>query len=44
MLLGSKKHGAIMPKPRKKSVLIDTSFLITLFDDSRVNHENAKKY
>jgi len=34
-----------MPKLRKKSVLLDTSFLITLFDDgSRANHDNAKKY
>lgn len=33
-----------MPKQLKLSVLIDTSFLITLFDDSRANHEVAKKY
>jgi len=33
-----------VPKPRKKSVLLDTSFLITLFDGSRANHDNAKNY
>jgi len=33
-----------MPKPQKKSVLLDTSFLITLFDDSRPHNANAKKY
>lgn len=30
--------------PTYESVLIDTSFLITLADDSRSNHEVAKKY
>ncbi|MCL2808064.1 MAG: hypothetical protein FWD27_07935 [Coriobacteriia bacterium] len=33
-----------MPKQPKRSVLLDTSFLITLFDNSRTNHDNAKKY
>lgn len=36
-----------MPKktpPTYESVLIDTSFLITLADDTRPNHEVAKKY
>lgn len=27
-----------------KSVLVDTSFLITVYDDSRPNHETALKY
>ncbi len=35
-----------MPKQykRRKSVMIDTSYLITLFDDSRPNHDNALAY
>jgi hypothetical protein len=33
-----------MPKQLRESVLIDTSFLITLYDNSRANHESAKKY
>jgi len=33
-----------MPNQRKGSVLLDTSFLITLFDDSRINHSHAKRY
>lgn len=33
-----------MPKQSRRSVLIDTSFLITLFDDSRANHTVAKQY
>lgn len=33
-----------MPKKSKQTVFIDTSFLITIFDNSRKNHENAKKY
>ena len=33
-----------MPKQCRKTVLVDTSFLITLFDYSRDNHEIAKKY
>lgn len=32
------------PPPTYESVLIDTSFLITLADDTRANHEVAKKY
>jgi hypothetical protein len=31
-------------KKTTKSVLCDTSFLISLYDDSRPNHEVAKKY
>ena len=33
-----------MSKQSRRSVLIDTSFLITLFDDSRANHVVAKQY
>ena len=33
-----------MPKKSRQTVFIDTSFLITIFDDSRENHENAKRY
>lgn len=33
-----------MPEPKKMSVLVDTSFLITLFDDKREHHKTAKKY
>lgn len=33
-----------MLRQPRQSVLIDTSFLITLFDNSRPNHEVAKKY
>lgn len=33
-----------MPKSHRQSVLLDTSFLITLYDTTRDNHENAKKY
>ena len=33
-----------MPKKSKQAVFIDTSFLITIFDSSRKNHENAKRY
>ena len=33
-----------MPKKSKQTVFIDTSFLITIFDSSRKNHENAKRY
>ena len=33
-----------MAKPEKKTVFIDTSFLITLLDGSRSNHANAKNY
>jgi hypothetical protein len=33
-----------MPQPARRSVLIDTSFLITLFSDDRENHAVAKKY
>lgn len=33
-----------MSSQHRRSVLIDTSFLITLFDDSRSNHSVAKQY
>lgn len=33
-----------MSEPKKLSVLVDTSFLITLFDDKRKHHKTAKKY
>lgn len=33
-----------MPKLHRQSVLLDTSFLITLYDTTRDNHENAKEY
>lgn len=33
-----------MPKYEFKKVLVDTSFLITLFDDKRANHKVAKQY
>jgi len=33
-----------MAKAVKKTVFFDTSFLITLLDSSRANHDNAKKY
>lgn len=33
-----------MPKYVPKKVLVDTSFLITLFDDKRTNHKVAKQY
>jgi predicted nucleic acid-binding protein len=33
-----------MPKYQIKKVLVDTSFLITLFDDARPNHKVAKHY
>lgn len=33
-----------MPKHTPKSVLVDTSFLITLYDDRRPNHAIAKQY
>lgn len=33
-----------MPKKSRQAVFIDTSFLITIFDSSRKNHEIAKRY
>lgn len=33
-----------MPKKSRQKVFIDTSFLISIFDNTRKNHENAKKY
>lgn len=33
-----------MSDKEKHSVLVDTSFLITLYDDSRTHHKTAKKY
>lgn len=33
-----------MPKSRRKTVMLDTGFLITLFDKTRPNHENALAY
>lgn len=33
-----------MPENKQLSVLVDTSFLISLYDDSREHHENALKY
>ncbi len=33
-----------MPETRQRSVLVDTSFLITLYNDQRANHQVAKKY